>query len=146
MKLSTRSRYGIRLLYELALHYEKGLVLLKDISHRQDISEKYLGQLIIPLKSAGLVQSSRGAHGGYFLAKPPAKISLYDVVTVLEGSTCVVDCVADATACDRIEKCPTRGVWETLDKTIRDYLSGINLEDLVLQNCSDDTANLNYNI
>jgi Rrf2 family protein len=146
MKLSTRSRYGIRLLFELALNYEKGLVLLKDISHRQDISEKYLGQLIIPLKSAGLVQSSRGAHGGYFLAKHPAKISLYDVVNILEGSTSVVDCVSDITACDRIEKCPTRGVWETLDKTIREYLSSINLEDLVQQNCSEDASNLNYTI
>jgi Rrf2 family protein len=146
MKLSTRSRYGIRLLFELALNYEKGLVLLKDISHRQDISEKYLGQLIIPLKSAGLVQSSRGAHGGYFLAKHPSKISLYDVVNILEGSTSVVDCVSDTSACDRIEKCPTRGVWETLDKTIREYLSSINLEDLVQQNCSEDASNLNYNI
>lgn len=131
MKLSTRSRYGIRMMLELAQNYSKGLVFLKDISKNQDISEKYLGQIIIPLRSAKLVSSSRGAHGGYSLAKKPAAISLFDIVSVLEGSISVVECVADPSVCDRVKKCPTRAIWEKLDKQIHDYLRGITLEDII---------------
>jgi Rrf2 family protein len=131
MKLSTRSRYGIRMMLELAQNYGKGLVFLKDISKNQDISEKYLGQIIIPLKSAKLVASSRGAHGGYSLSKSPAAINLFDIVSVLEGSISVVECVGDPSVCDRVKQCPTRNVWGKLDKLIHDYLRGITLEDLI---------------
>jgi Rrf2 family protein len=145
MKISSRSRYGIRLLYELALNYGKGLTFLKDISSNQDISEKYLGQIIIPLRAAGIVSSSRGAHGGYSLAKPPAKISLYDVVNTLEGSNCIVECIKDPNVCNRTEKCPTRGIWEKLDRTIADYLKSVTIED-VLKNGCDDSSSFIYQI
>lgn len=131
MKLSTRSRYGIRMMYELALQYGQGFIFLKDISYNQDISEKYLGQLIIPLRSSGLVISSRGAHGGYSLAKAPDQITLYDIVNVLEGSTCVVDCVKEPSICSRTGSCPTISVWKDFDKTITDFLQGRTLESLV---------------
>jgi Rrf2 family cysteine metabolism transcriptional repressor len=86
MKLSTRGRYGVRMMLELALHYGEGPILLKDIAERQGISEKYLWQLINPLKTTGLVNSLRGAHGGYVLAKAPEAISLKAILQILEGS------------------------------------------------------------
>jgi Rrf2 family transcriptional regulator, cysteine metabolism repressor len=140
MKISSRSRYGIRLLYELALNYGKGLVYLKDISANQEISEKYLGQIIIPLRAAGFVSSSRGAHGGYSLSRPPAKINLLDVVNTLEGSNCIVECIKDPTVCNRTEKCPTRGIWEKLDRTICDYLRSVTIEDILKTGCEDSDA------
>ena len=137
MKLSTRSRYGIRMMYELALHFGNGYTFLKDISSRQNISEKYLGQLIIPLRSSGLVISTRGAHGGYSLSRHPSKITLYEIINVLEGTTCVVECVKEPSICNRTDICPTRSVWERFDKTITDFLQGITLESLVLDEQAD---------
>ena len=130
MKLTTRSRYGIRLMYDLAVNYGQGYIFLKDISERQQISEKYLGQLILPLKSAGLVTSSRGAHGGYSLSKRPDDITLFDIVNSLEGTLCVVECVRKPEVCDRVSSCPTRPVWEKFDNTINGFLKGITLESL----------------
>ena len=144
MKLSTRSRYGIRMMYELALHYGQGFIFLKDISYNQDISEKYLGQLIIPLRSSGLVISSRGAHGGYSLSKAPDKINLYDIVNVLEGSTCIVECVKEPNVCTRVGNCPTISVWRDLDKTITDFLQGITLESLVTSEENSDKKAMYY--
>ena len=87
MRTSTRSRYGVRLMLELALSHGKGPIFLKDIARRQEISDKYLSQIIIPLKSAGLVSSHRGAHGGYVLQREPARITIREIVEVLEGIT-----------------------------------------------------------
>jgi len=85
MKLSTKGRYGVRLMLDLAAHYGERPVLLKEISQREDISEKYLWHLITPLKSAGLIHATRGAHGGYELAKAPSEITVKDVFEVVEG-------------------------------------------------------------
>ena len=93
MKLSTRGRYGVRAMLELALNNGKGPVPLRDLALRQEISAKYLEQLLIPLKGAGLVKSVRGARGGYMLALEPARISLYDIVRSLEGPLAPVECV-----------------------------------------------------
>ena len=93
MKITTRSRYGVRLMLELARNFDKGQVLLKDIARNEEISEKYLSLIIIPLRTAGLVQSTRGAHGGYSLTRPPEEITLKDIVQVLEGGISLVDCV-----------------------------------------------------
>lgn len=93
MKLSTKGRFGVRLMIDLALHSGRGPLLLKDIARRQGISEKYLWNLINPLKTVEHVRSIRGAHGGYRLAKQPAEISLKDIMRVLEGCLCLVDCV-----------------------------------------------------
>lgn len=96
LQMSTRSRYGVRLMVALALRYGDGISLLREISRQEGISEKYLGQIIIPLKAAGLVLSQRGAHGGYSLARPPGDITVRDVVEAIEGSIAPVPCVDPA--------------------------------------------------
>jgi Rrf2 family protein len=131
MKLSTRSRYGVRLMLDLALNTNKGSVYLKDIAREEDISEKYLSLIIIPLKAAGLVNSIRGAHGGYTLAKPPSEITLKEIVDILEGGTCLVDCVKDPSACPRSDTCVSRDLWTMLSDGISKTLGSFTLENLV---------------
>ncbi|GAI68657.1 unnamed protein product, partial [marine sediment metagenome] len=92
--------------------------------------EKYLSHLVIPLKASGLISSSRGAHGGYRLAKPPSQITLKEIVQTLEGSISFVECVKNPSVCPRVSKCATRSIWEKLDEKISDELSSITLEDL----------------
>ena len=124
MKLSTRSRYSTRLLLELALSYGKGPVLLKDISKSQEISLKYLGQLIIPLKIAGLIKSSRGAHGGYFLSRPPKDIKLSEIIASVEGSLSLVECVDNPGVCNRSGSCITKDIWTEIgNKFLRTFES-----------------------
>jgi Rrf2 family protein len=124
MKLSTRSRYSTRLLLELALSYGKGPVLLKDISKSQEISLKYLGQLIIPLKIAGLIKSSRGAHGGYFLSRPPKDIKLSEIIAAVEGSLSLVECVDNPGVCNRSGSCITKDIWTEIgNKFLRTFES-----------------------
>ena len=131
MKLSTRGRYGVRIMLELALHFGEGPVLLKDIAERQAISEKYLWQLINPLKSMGLIKSIRGARGGYVLARDPAEINLREILRILEGSLCLVDCVDDPAACDRSESCITREIWSETSKNISQSLESMTLGKMV---------------
>ena len=116
---------------ELALHYNKGTVFLKDIAREEEISEKYLSHLVIPLKANGLISSSRGAHGGYRLAKSPSHITVKDIVQTLEGDLSPVECVKNPSICRRTSGCVTRDVWEKLDERISDTLSSITLKDLV---------------
>jgi len=130
MKLSTRARYGVRLMLELALKYGKGPVYLKDIAREEQISEKYLSVIIIPLKAAGLVHATRGAHGGYNLAKNPSEISLKEVVDILEGGICLVDCINDPLACPRSQTCASRDVWNMLSARMSEALSAMTLETL----------------
>ena len=131
MRLSTRARYGTRLMLELALNFDKGTIFLKDIAEREEISEKYLSQLVIPLRASGLISSSRGAHGGYRLAKSPSQITLKEIVQTLEGGINFVECVKNPSVCSRVSKCATRGIWERLDKKISDELTFVNLADLI---------------
>lgn len=116
IRLSTKGRYGARLMLELALQYGKGPILLKDIAKRQEISEGYLEHLLPPLKSAGLINSSRGAHGGYILAKALSEITLKEIVQTLEGSLSPVECVDTPTVCQRVRSCVTRDIWKKLGK------------------------------
>ena len=134
MKLSTRSRYGVRMMYELAKYYGKEPVIIKDIASRQEISEKYLSKLIIPLKGARLVYSARGAHGGYMLARDPSKITLREIIEILEGDITPVECVKNTRACSRIKNCPTRDIWCRLDQSISGFLEGITLKELIKNN------------
>ncbi len=129
MKLSTRARYGVRLMLSLALNYGKGPVFLKDIAKREDISEKYLSLIIIPLRGAGLVHSNRGAYGGYTLAREPSKISMKQIMDVLEGD-CLVNCIKDSSACNRISTCATRDIWILLGGKISETLESITLKKL----------------
>jgi Rrf2 family protein len=131
MKLSTKGRYGTRLMVDLALHHGEGPILLKEIAERQEISEKYLWQLISPLKNAGLINSTRGAHGGYNLAKPPAQITLKEIVVTLEGPMCLVECVDTPSVCSRSDTCVSRDVWHEVSEKILQTLESITLEYLV---------------
>ncbi len=131
MKLSTRGRYGVRAMLELALNAGKGPVPLRDLAARQEISAKYLEQLLIPLKGAGLVKSVRGARGGYLLSSDPGNISLYDIVRSLEGPLAPVECVQDANYCDRVGGCTVHMVWGDMGQLLVEFLSNISLAEMV---------------
>ncbi len=132
MKLSTRTRYGIRAILELALNHGKGPLQLKVIGRRQDISVKYLEQLIAVLKTAGFVSSSRGSKGGYVLAKAPNQIKLSDVFNSLEGASVItVECVENEGYCARAADCVVRQVWVQVQEAMMGVLAAITLEDLV---------------
>jgi Rrf2 family protein len=131
MKLSTRVRYGVRLLVELGSTAGDEPILLRDISRNQEISEKYLGQIMIPLKAAGLVRAYRGAHGGYRLGRRAAEITLKEIVEVLDGDICLLECVRDSGSCNRIARCVTMSVWHELGERISSFLASMTLEDLI---------------
>lgn len=116
---------------DLADHNGSNPVFLKDIAKREDISEKYLSLIVIPLRGAGLIQSIRGAHGGYRLTRKPAEITMLDVLSALEGEICLVDCVKDTKRCSRISTCPTRDIWGMLGQKISETLRSVTLADLV---------------
>jgi Rrf2 family protein len=130
MKLSTRSRYGVRMMVALAADHGNKPMFLKDIAASEDISEKYLSLIVIPLKTAGLIRSIRGARGGYVLAREPNNISLRDIVEAVEGETCLVNCVKNPDACDRVPICPTRDLWMLLGEKINETLENITLDQL----------------
>ncbi len=111
MKLSTKGRYGVRFMFDLALHYGEGTVSLKDVAKRLGISEKYLWHLIPPLKNAGLINATRGARGGYELARQPHLISLKEILASVEGSMSLVECTEKPSVCNRSESCIAREVW-----------------------------------
>jgi Rrf2 family protein len=131
MKVSTKGRYGLRILLDIALHQEQGVVTLRDISRRQAISHKYLWQVINPLKAAGLLHAIRGARGGYTLARPPETISLRDVVNVLEGPISMVACVKTPDSCERSDSCVARQAWSEVEEKLSSTMGGITLKDLV---------------
>ena len=133
MRLSTKGRYGTRLMLELALCHGKGPVLLKDIAKRQRISEGYLEHLLPPLKASGLVNSTRGAHGGYTLAKAPSKITLKEVIEALEGPLSLVECVNVPSVCERVRSCVTRNIWKELGKKISQTLASVTLKDMIIK-------------
>lgn len=130
MKISTRGRYGVRALLELAMQETNWPVALKTLAEKQDISVKYLEQLLIPLKGADLVKSVRGARGGYMLARPASQIVMHDILRALEGPLAVVECVDNPEDCDRVEQCVVHELWEEMSRLVRDYLNGITLEEL----------------
>lgn len=131
MKLSTRSRYGLRLLIEVAKNQCFNPLYLKDIAKNIDVSEKYLSQIILPLKSAGIIANSRGAHSGYVLAKPPEKIDLFSVLSALEGDINIVDCICGDVDCIKSGDCTARKLWEGLSLNIKKYLENIDLQCLL---------------
>ena len=139
MKLSTKGRYSVTALYDLALHYGEGVVPLKTIAQTQLISETYLEQLMVPLRRAGLVESVRGAQGGYTLALPPEEITIGRIITAVEGPIALVDCLlTDAEAgdqsCVRVGQCVTRQIWKEVRDSINAVLNNISLADLMERN------------
>jgi Rrf2 family protein len=133
IRLSTKGRYGTRLMLNLAQHFGNGsrAVILKDVSTDEEISIRYLEQIIIPLKINRLVKSIRGAGGGYTLARRPEEIRLAEILHALEGSCCLVECVEDADFCDRIDSCPTFDIWKGASQILKDYFQAISLKDIV---------------
>ncbi len=131
MKLSTRSRYGTRMMLDLAQHYDQGPVQMGEISKRENISVKYLEQLIIPLKKANFIKSVRGPKGGHMLAKPPEKITVGDIVGILEGGISLSNCIENPEVCDRTTRCLVRGVWEETTKVMYDKLNSVTLSKMI---------------
>ena len=144
MKLSTRTRYGIRAMVELARHYDRGALRLKSIAQRQDISVKYLEHLMAILKAAGLVISIRGAKGGYVLPRPPEEITLDECFNCLEGPVVTVECVANDNYCTKQLDCAAHGVWVQMDRAIHAFLESQSLYSLAEK--SKKTKVINYNI
>jgi len=131
MKLSTKSRYGTRMMLDLAKHYHEGPVQIGHIAIREDISVKYLEQLIIPLKKAQLIESVRGPRGGHMLAKSPDKITVGEIVRVLEGGIELTRCIENPDACERTGSCMTRSIWKEAAKAMHDKLNASTLASIL---------------
>jgi len=131
MKISTKGRYGLRTLMDIAVHQAKGPVNLNDIAGRQGISAKYLWQIVNLLKTAGLVRGTRGPKGGYILLRDPSAITLLDVIQVLEGPVSLVECVDDPEYCSRTENCVAHSVWDEVSQAIRGALQKITLSEIL---------------
>ena len=132
MKVSTRGRYGLRALVELARNKGAGAIPLREIAEKQDISEQYLEQLFSKLRKANLVESVRGAKGGYLLGDEPENISVREVIVALEGPIAPVECVIeDSEMCNHVDDCVTKVLWDKLKGCINDMLSSITLKDLL---------------
>ncbi len=141
MQLSTRARYATRAMIELTLHYGKGPLQLKEIAKKQGISEKYLEQVLTFLRKEGFIFTQKGNRGGYLLAMPPEKITLYDVIRSVEGSLAPVACVDNIAACEKTEQCVTRDIWSRLKNKIVEELSATTLADLAQKQEDIDTHN-----
>ena len=134
MKLSTKGRYGLKAIIDLAANSKEGNVVLKSIAERQGISESYLEQLFAALKKAKLIKSVRGSQGGYSLAHDPENITVGDILRALEGSLAPTDCVTDnceARHCGYQDLCVSRSVWEKIRDGINNIVDNITLEELV---------------
>jgi Rrf2 family protein len=133
--ISTRGRYALRVLVDLAENQETGYVTLKEIAERQEISEKYLESIVKELVKARILEGLRGKGGGYRLGQPPEKIGVLDVLKLTEGSLAPVACLAEnAKLCSRASSCRTLPLWEGLNKVVREYLGHYTVQDLIQQN------------
>ncbi len=134
MQFSTKVRYATRAMLELAIDYKnKRPMQLKEIAKKQDISEKYLEQIMLPLRNSGFVITRKGSRGGYTLSKPPQEITLFDIVHTIEGSLAPVACVDNPDSCPRIDKCAVRNVWSGLGNVVSRELKSVTLAELAEQ-------------
>lgn len=131
MKISTKGRYGVRILLDLALHENETPRQIHDIAESQQISEKYISRLIIDLRRAKMIRSIRGAKGGYRIARNPAEVTLLDIVEVMEGPLSIVDCVRSPQKCSRSCNCPSRRIWDGLNTEIREAMRKITLQNII---------------
>ena len=131
MRLSTKSRYGTRAVLDIAMHGRNGPVTLKDMSRRQDVSKKYLGQIINQLLTAGILESIRGPQGGYVLNRPPDTIRLGEIIRALDGSVAPSRCVDNPTICQRNTNCVTREVWIRVKESVESVIDETTVADLV---------------
>ena len=130
MKFNTKTRYGIRTMIELAMHWNNGGVYQKEISKRQEISFKYLDQIIASLKASGLIVNSNGRMSGYILSKDPEKISVYDIYKAFENELVIIECLTGEGICKRDRLCAARDLWSELNRLIVKYLESTKLIDL----------------
>ncbi|MCD8299814.1 MAG: Rrf2 family transcriptional regulator [Clostridiales bacterium] len=140
MKVSTKGRYALRLMVDLGVYGgEDKYISLKDISARQNISIKYLEQIVTPLHRAGLVHSIRGAQGGYRLSRDPEKYTAGEILRAIEGSFAPIACLeSDVNECERYGHCPTVGFWEGMYKVISDYMDSVTLRQLIDEQLSSE--------
>lgn len=131
MGFSTKGRYGTMAMLDLAIHYGEGPILAKDIATRQRISQRYLEHLLISLKVAGMVRSTRGTRGGFTLAKPPSQIRLNEIIRATEGSMAPAECVDNPEAYPQVAHCAVYDVWVEVKTAINSVLESINLQDLL---------------
>jgi Rrf2 family protein len=131
MKISTKGRYAVRFLLDLALHDMSKPVSLNEIAGRQDISEKYLWQIASNLRTAGFVSAVPGKRGGFFLSKPPEMITLKDILDSLEGNGALVDCVHDRKICKRSSTCVAREVWQEVNRRFAESLASVTLAQMI---------------
>jgi len=130
MKVNTKTRYGLRTMIELAMHGNETGVYQKEISERQEISFKYLDQIIASLKASGLIVNSEGRMSGYVLTENPEKINVYDVYKAFQHELRIIDCLDGEGNCSRENKCATRDFWRDLNNLIVDYFKSTNLKEL----------------
>ena len=134
MKISTKGRYALRFLLDLAEHQQAGYISLNEIAKRQDISKKYLEQIIPIFNKTDVLRANRGSQGGYMLAKSPDKYTVGDILRCTEGSLAPVDCAAqDPVECERSAECVMLPVWQGLSRVINEYLDSITLQDILDQ-------------
>ena len=132
MKISTKGRYALRMLIELAEQKENGFISLKEIAEKQNISKKYLEQIISILNRSGILMTNRGYQGGYKLAKDPSKITIAEILRNTEGSLAPVACLEqNPNQCSRCNECITLPVWIGLEKVVKEYLEGITLQNVI---------------
>lgn len=132
MKISTKGRYALRMLIDLAEHQQDGFVSLKDVANRQGISKKYLEQIVAMLNRPDILRTNRGYQGGYRLAKPASEYTVGDVLRITEGGLEPVSCLDENSAqCERADFCATLPIWKGLSKVINEYLDSVTLQDLV---------------
>ncbi|MGB7911873.1 MAG: Rrf2 family transcriptional regulator [Desulfobaccales bacterium] len=131
MKLSAKSRYGTRLMLDMAQHYEQGPIHLAQVARRQGISVKYLEQIIIPLKKADYIRSVRGPKGGHALALAPEEITVGEIVALLEKGTSLAECAHNDKVCERSQTCLTRWLWKEAGRALFDKLYSITLADVM---------------
>ena len=138
MKISSKGRYALRMMIDIAQHNTGEWISLKDISERQGISVKYLEQIVTNLTKSGLLISSRGAQGGYMLAKSPDKYTVGQILRAVEGNLAPVACLeTDVNQCERLSICPTIGFWEGFYNVINNYVDSFTLQDLVNSQCAN---------
>ena len=131
MKLSTKCRYGLRAVVDIARRYGKNPAKRKDIARREGLSSSYLENILLVLRNHKIVETARGVNGGYALCRPPAEVTVYDVISALEGPISIVDCVEKKAGCKRADECVTRMVWCELADAVRNVLQKITVQDLV---------------
>lgn len=132
MKISTKGRYALRMMLDMAQHQKNGPVALKDIAERQNVSKKYLEQIALILSQEGILQGTRGHQGGYRMVAKPSECTVYSILEIVEGSMHPVACLDhQPNDCERCNGCETLYIWQGLDQVIRDYLNSMTLQDVL---------------